>query len=470
VRARKIFLVDDDHAFRERVREALGGMHQVKEAVDEEGFRQGFRPFEFDLVILDMRLKSGREGFDLLREIRAHDQFQPVIMVSAYGDTETTLDAIESGASMFLHKKEFTPELLARMVEAVLSQARYQRRVIDLENRLRVESPAEFIGMSPEIHAAAQGARRAAESPDAPVLVNGELGTERELTARIVHDLSRQRHDGPFVATSLTEMREDAAEDNLFGRHHNGTPRYRGVLEQANGGVLFLQGVEYLAPRLLQRLEAVLHCRSIDVGPFAVALDVQLVVAKYEGRASESAGLFLQKIAAGRRWIEVYLPPLRERKADIPLLAASFLQALRAGGHTTARTVSPAALRILEGHHWPGNVQELHNAVEFGAIQALVSGDEELRPEHLPSSLLNPSGSLEGGTSWDYRAHVARSEVWLTNRGLEEKGLKNKKELAAALGYNDRFSFVRRIGKSLQEFPELKREFPRVAALFRTKA
>jgi DNA-binding NtrC family response regulator len=442
-------------------------MHHLTEATDEEGFRLSFRPFEFDLVILDMRLKSGREGFDLLREIRANDQFQPVIMVSAYGDTETTLDAIESGALMFLHKKEFTPELLARMVEAVLRQARYQRRVIELENRLRNESPAEFVGMNSSIHDAAQCARRAAEETDACVLVNAEIGTERELTARIIHDLSRQRREGPFVATSLAELREDAAEDTLFGRRHKGSPRYRGVLEQANSGVLFLQGVECLSPRLLGQLQSVLQCRSIDVGPFAISLDVQLVVAKNTGRVSDSTSLFLPQLA-GRRWIEVYLPPLRERKEDIPLLAASFLHSLRAGGHTTARTLSPTALRILEGHRWPGNVEELRNAVEFGAIQARTSRDEELLPEHLPSNLLRPTEALGGAVIWDYHVHVARAEVWLANRGLEEKGLRNKKELATALGYNDRFSFVRRIGKHMQQFPELKGEFPRVAALFRT--
>jgi DNA-binding NtrC family response regulator len=457
VRARTILLVDDDHAFRARVREALGGVYRLQEVSDAEGFRLEFQPHRFDLVILDLRLREGREGLDLLREIRDHDELQPVIMVSAYGDTETTLDAVASGALMFLHKKEFTPELLARMVEAVLRQGQLQRRAASLEERLRLKEPAELVGVSPAAQEAARFARRAADEPDALVVVAGEPGSGRELMARVIHSQSRRRAREPFFSLDVRSLGPDGLAAALFGIPASGAPQKRGALALADGGVLFLEDGPPLPAAVAHRLWRVTGQGVVESRNGVVPVNVQVILGpRTTGEARSVAGLPAGKV------LEIYLPPLRERREEIPLLAAYFLQRFRMAGKTTARAVSPQALRILEAHRWPGNVQELRNAVEFGAIQAQVAGDDELRSEYLPSNLVRPSGA---GETWDYRVHLARSEVWLTDRAIVEKALDSKTALAEVLGY-DRFTFLRRLRRRLEEFPELKREFPRVARMF----
>ena len=442
------------------MREALGGVYLLREVSGTEEFRLEFQPSRFDLVILDLRLQEGREGLDLLREIRDHDKLQPVIMVSAYGDTETTLDAVASGALMFLHKKEFTPELLARMVEAVLRQGQFQRRAASLEDRLRLKEPAELVGVSPATQEAARFARRAADEPDALVVVAGEPGSGRELMARVIHGQSRRRAREPFVSLGVRSLEPDGLAAALFGMPASRTPQAqkRGALALADGGVLFLEDGPPLPAPVAHRLWKVTEQGVVESRDGAVSANVQVILGpRTISEARSAAGLPANKV------LEIYLPPLRERREEIPLLAAYFLQRFRTAGKTTARTVSPQALRILEAHRWPGNVRELRNAVEFGAIQAQVAGDDELRPEHLPSNLIRPSGA---GETWNYRVHLARSEVWLTDRAIEERALDSKTALAEALGYNDRFTFLRRLRKQLDEFPELKREFPRVARMF----
>lgn len=430
-------------------------MYRLTEVADPEGVRSQFRSNLFDLVILDMRLDTGREGLELLREIRLLDELQPVIMVSAYGDTETTLDAVASGALMFLHKSEFSPELLARLVEAVLRQGHLERRAAQLEERLRRGEPAEFVGISSAAQEAARFARRAAEAPDALIIIAGEPGSGRRLLARIVHDRSRKRAQQPFVTLSAGALSEVRLHEALFGMELGQAARQRAAFERAQGGVLLIED----APPLPSAVEARLcdltgKGRSND----QLAPDVQLVFAP---RTDRPSGWRVPPIP--RPVLEARLLPLRERREDIPILATYFLQRLRLSGETPARTLAPDALAALERHEWPGNVNELRIIIELGALRASFRDDDELRASDLLPTVTTPRASV---TAWDFRIHVARAEVWLVNRAIEEKGLSQKTALAQALGYNDRFSFMRRLRKRLADFPELQDEFPRVARIF----
>jgi DNA-binding NtrC family response regulator len=455
VRARTILLADDDGGFRSKVRGALSGIYRLTEVADPEGVRSQFRPNLFDLVILDMRLESGREGLDLLREIRLQDELQPVIMVSAYGDTETTLDAVASGALMFLHKSEFSPELLARLVEAVLRQGRLERRAAQLEERLRRGEPAEFIGISPAAQEATRFARRAAENPQALIVVAGELGSGRELLARLIHDRSRQRAQHPFVTLSTCALSEAQIHEALFGSVAGQVPMRRGAFERAQGGLLLIED----APPLPSAVEAQLCALADRRRPEdPLAPDIQLVLAP---RTNRPASWRVPPLAGPV--LETYLPPLRDRREDIPLLAAYFLQRLRLNGKTPARTLASDALTALEHHDWPGNVNELRIAIELAALRASFRDDDELRASDLLPIVTVAKASVP---TWDYRTHLARAEVWLAEQAIEEKGISQKTALAKALGYNDRFSFMRRLRKRLVDFPELREEFPRVAKIF----
>lgn len=469
MRARNIFIIDDDQEFRKQVRTALGTVYRCTEVADELQFREKFRPYTYDLVILDMRLKTGREGLDLLKEIRAFDDLQPVIMVSAYGDTDATLDAIESGALMFLHKQEYTPTLIARLVETLIQQGRIQRRVATLEDRLHQESLTGFIGTSPAIRRAEQLIRKAAGEPESWVVVIGEMGCGRTLTAQIVHDLNRQRSEAPLVCANLLGLNETEVHLALFGSGiFNGRPRTKGWLEQANGGVLFLKDSETLSAKNRELLAICLKKRALEIGNdnIKIPLDMQLIAVT--SGASEIK--WLSETAPGARLIEIFMPSLRERKEDIALLTTFFLQSLRQTGQSTVRTLAKRALSLLEAYVWPGNVLELRKTVEYAAIRATVMNEEELKPEHLPDHLQRTDAT--GGTvlgSWDYRTRLAYTELWLANRAIIDRGLDNKTLLAEALGYNDRFVFLRRLRKCMDEFPSISREFPKVILLFKKK-
>jgi DNA-binding NtrC family response regulator len=393
-------------------------------------------------------------------------------MVSAYGDIDAVLDSAESGALMFLHKKEFSAELLARMVEAVLQQARIKRHSAALESRVPSKDTVCFAGKNPAIRRAMESIVRAADNPNCVVLISGEHGTGHELAAQMIHDRSRTRSDGPMVtATDLSALIEDSRA-KLFGSPvRSGTPRRKGLMEQANGGVLFLDRVEELDPGVRLSLCEALGLRALDIGlpGMKVPIDLQFIA----GSASEETDTLtaeLENVAGSQHVVEIYLPPLRERREDIPLLTAFYLQELRQTGRATVRAISRDALGELELHTWPGNLPELRNAVEFGAIRALVAGNDELLPEHLPANLLHFGLTDHINECWDYHYHMARSEVALAERALEQRSDLNKKQLAEFLSYTDRFAFSRRMRTAFRDFPVLGREFPRVGGMFRTVA
>lgn len=450
-----------------QIRQALGGLYHVTEVSSEETFREAYRPYTFDLIILDMRLRSGREGLDLLRYAQSLDELQPVIMVSAYGDTDATLDSVEAGAMMFLHKSEFSPELIARMVEAIFQQGRMRRQLAALEARIRREDPAEIVGLSAAMHRATQLARRAADDPEAGVIVFGPPGSERDVVARFIHDTSRSRASGPFVAASAAGYVGAEAASELIGPS-NGAARSgrKAVVEEARGGVLFLDHANKL-PETTAKLLGSFICastRATTAGANDPGPDVQFVAGSVVSQDDRKSQMLRDSIL-GRRVLEIVLPPLRERKEDIPLLAQYALQTLRRTGRTSVRALASDTISALEAYPWPGNSQELRSAIESGAIQAEIAEDQEVRLEHLPAGFGSVPAVARAANGWDYRQHLAQSEIELVDRAISRRGINQKNELASALGYNDRFVFMRRLKRTLSDFPDLQTQYPRVTEL-----
>lgn len=464
--ARRILLVEDSSEFRTQVKSALCALYSVTEAESEAAFRRVFRPYTFDLVILDMRLETGREGLRVLREILAQDELQPVIMVSAYGDTDAVLESAEAGALMFLHKQEFTPELLARMVEAILQQARVRRHLESLKNRLPVTDSTFLAGTNPMVRRAADLVQEAADEPDAVVVISGEPGSGQAAAAQLIHARSKRRQAAPFITGSASMLHQDGAVALLGGGRRNGAPRRKGLLERANGGVLFLNGFDSIATGLRETLGKALRDRALEIDDLSISLDLQLI-AGVAANGSAAAIEELHGSIPGIRVLEIRLPALHERREDNSLLTAAFLHELRLSGDITARALSRPALDALQAYHWPGNLAELRNTVEFAAIQALVHGAEEILPEHLPRTLAAVQNGGIDGRPRDYRLHLARAELGLVEAALKKGRSGNKSQLAELLGYSDRFAFARRIRKALEVDQRFAVEFPRTAALFR---
>lgn len=424
------------------------------EAADEDEFRTRYRPFHFDVLLLDLRLRRDREGMDVLRRVYAQDELQPVLMMSAYGDTESAIEAVGAGAMMFLHKREFSPALLARMVEAVIEQGRLRRQSRAWRQAAWAGEPETLLGNSQAVRDASATLREAAGDPEKIPVIVGERGAGASLAARVFHRHG-ERSDGPFVETDGARLQSsDLAADLRLS-----------PLVQAASGTLAIDCVEHVDPEVGAALAGQLQRES----------------------ASERMPrlLFLLHEEHGRRpedmlqpapWLQAFdvvpvrLPPLRERREDVALLATHFLQAQRAERHTPARTIGARALEILETHAWPGNARELRNAVEYAALQTAAANVAEIGVEHLPADLalsgLRETRAETAQATWDFRLHLARSELELVERAMAEMGLSRKSDLLKALGYSDRFTFGRRVTKALTDFPALPLEFPRVASLF----
>lgn len=460
--------MDDSDNFRTSVRNTIGSDAEVCEAASEAEFKALYQPRSFDLVILDMRLKKEREGLKLLREILTEDEFQPVIMVSAYGDSEAIIEAAEAGAMMFLHKQEFTPELLARMVEAVLQQARVQRQLAAARARLPGGDMPGLVSSSPAMRQVLQQIQRAAADASSTALAIGEPGSGHDLAVQAVHDRSRIRSAAPLVSFAAQAYDASAWPDALFGYAGvKGSPRRKGLLERAHEGVLHVSGLNLLDGPSRERLIEALAAGRLDVGSGkAILLDVQLV-ASVEPDTAAAVAEWLRPLAAGDKLIEISLPSLRDRREDIPLLAAAYLNDLRVTGQTPARSFSRAAVAALDAYPWPGNLDELRITIEYAAMGATLAGSDEIAREHLPDSVREDRNGSSGA---DYKLHLAKAELDLVESALKSSGAQTKSQLAERLGYTDRFALGRRVRKALSEYPALAGQFTRTAAQFRSLA
>ena len=465
---RQILVVDDEGQFRAEIRKCLSRAFTVIEAETLGSFHDLFRPYTFDLVILDMRLESGQEGLELLREIRAWDDLQPVIMVSAYGDSEAILDAAESGALMFLHKREFSPELLARMVDAVLRQGHIQRHLAALQARVEQGQPFELTsGISGSLREVERQVQRAADEPNLFVVATGEVGSGHELVAQAIHDRSRRRGDGPLLMAGADRgsINKDRGE-LLFGAGApSRSPRTRGLLEQANHGVLFLGGFDGLGDTVRDNLGECLHRRSLSEGVAGqmVPLDVQ-IVAGLEADRAERVVEWARTRFGTRNVVEIQLPPLRDRAADIALLVPFFLRSMRSMGRRPVKNVSRVVQDVLESYPWPGNLAELRSVVEFSAIQACLAGAEDIRLAHLPAQFGGQPADQFGPAN--YRERLARTELALVDAALTQGKTNPRDEIAKQLGYNDRVALGRRMRRALSEFPTFKSDYRQVAHLY----
>ncbi len=361
-----------------------------------------------DLVLTDWKL-PGRDGLELLAEVRARGTETAFVMMTAYGTIAHAVAAVRAGADDYL-VKPFERQALLLAVERTLRQ----RRLAD-ENRRLAEEVADrdrlvdLVGSAPSMQQLFRRVEKLAGT-DATVLLAGESGTGKELAARALHALSR-RSGGPFVAVNAAAVPESLLEAEFFGAErgsYTGADRTRkGRFEAAHGGTLFLDEVGELPlplqPKLLRALQegAVTRIGATQEIP----VDVRIVAATNRDLAAEAAaGRFRQDLYYRLDVVTVVLPPLRERREDVPLLVRHFVgRAERRHGVRVAPFPPPLLRRLVE-YAWPGNVRELANVVER---LVLLSEGGEVSPDDLPDSLAaRPAGDggfrlPPGGLSWE---------------------------------------------------------------------
>ena len=406
--AGRLLLVDDDRAFRRSTGALLEqDGHDVAEASNASEAVEALKARTFDLILLDLRM-PGLDGIRLVEVLREWGEDVPILMISGFGSVEAAVQAIHTGADDFL-TKPVEPAVLSARVSELLER----RPVTDGSQ----ENTGGIVGRSPSIKRVFAAIERVAGT-DTTVLIGGETGTGKELVARAIHDGS-PRAQGPFLAVNCAALSEGVLESELFGHlkgAFTGAMRDReGLFQSADGGTLLLDEIGDMAPAMQHRLLRVLQER--EVTPVGGAHPDSRGCAHHrrhqprpQGRRRGGGvprGPFLRLNV-----FRIDLPPLRERRSDLPLLVEHFLRnrgSAEAGAFVTS--CSPLAMRKIQGYHWPGNVRELFAALESAQIQA---GGGRVEAQHLPEEVRTAGGAgpspLEryrhGGTMADERAAI----------------------------------------------------------------
>jgi DNA-binding NtrC family response regulator len=329
---------------------------------------------KYAVVLVDLKM-PGMDGLEVLAEALKLLPGAQVVLMTAFASVDTAVAAIKRGAYDYL-VKPFDPEELSLLLQKVCAQQQLVHENQVLRKALkRGYSFHDVLSKSPAMQKLFELARVAAPS-QSTVLILGESGTGKEVLARAVHEESPRRA-GPFVAISCAALTESLLESELFG-HERGaftgaSVRRKGKFEAAQGGTLFLDEIGDISPKLQVDLLRVLEERKVSRvgGNEAIPVDVRIIAATHRDLGKEVAeGRFRQDLFYRLNVIPMHLPPLRERREDLPLLIERFLDGLSVELSKRLDGVSPEALSALVAHDWPGNVRELRNVLERGAVVA----------------------------------------------------------------------------------------------------
>ncbi|HTP52799.1 MAG TPA: sigma-54 dependent transcriptional regulator [Anaeromyxobacteraceae bacterium] len=396
----RVLVVDDE----EIVRESLGGWlekdgFQVASAPDGRSAVERMKGERWNVMLVDLKM-PGMDGLQVLEEARKLQPDAAVILMTAYATVDTAVQAMKLGAFDYL-VKPFDPEELSILMQKVVSQQSLVRENAVLRKALKKEHRfRDLVSKSPAMQRVFELAQVAARS-NSTILVLGESGSGKEVLARTIHAES-PRSEGPFVAVSCAALTESLLESELFG-HEKGAftgaiARRKGKFEAAQGGTLFLDEVGDISPKLQLDLLRVLEERKFQRvgGNEPIEVDVRVVAATNRDlRKAVAEGSFREDLFYRLNVIPVTLPPLRERKEDIPILVDHFLDRLEAELKRRVQ-VSPEAMAALLAHDWPGNVRELRNVLERGAV---VAQGDVIKPSDLglaPSAARPASANAPG--------------------------------------------------------------------------
>ncbi|MCG6921516.1 MAG: sigma-54 dependent transcriptional regulator [Acidobacteria bacterium] len=382
-----ILVVDDETGVRTSLAGILGDEAYEVEAVGSgEECLAAVAARRFDLVILDVWL-PGADGLETLARLRETDPELPVVMISGHGTIETAVRAVRLGARDFV-EKPLSLEKTLLVVRNALSQRRLEAEVRTLKRKL--DQRYEMVGESPALQALRAEIARAAPS-NGRALIFGENGTGKELVARAIHNQSR-RARGPFVEVNCAAIPEELIESELFG-HTKGAftgalAARKGKFELADGGTLFLDEIADMSLKTQAKVLRALQEQRIEPvgGAGSVAVDVRVIVATNKNLEEEiRRGTFRDDLYFRLNVIPFRVPPLRERREDVPLLARHFVEMLSAEHGRRPKSLTPEALDVLARLPWPGNVRELRNIIERLVIMA---PGKQIEARDLPASLL----------------------------------------------------------------------------------
>jgi len=426
----RVLIADDEDGLRWVLEKGLRQAgYEVTAVRDGDEALRVFSDAPFDLVFLDIRM-PGTDGLTVLAKLRGLAGDAHVIVMTAHGTMETAIQAMQRGAYDYLAKPFDLDEVLL-LAERALAAGRLTQEVARLKTGLQeVWEFGALIGRHPRMQEVYKTIGRIAAS-DVTVLLRGESGTGKELVARAIHHYSR-RAGRPFVAVSSAAIPGTLLESELFG-HERGAftdakERKLGKLELAHGGTLFLDEIGDMRPELQTKLLRALQERTIERvgGQESLRIDVRVLAATNRDlETMMREGRFREDLFYRLNVVTVTLPPLRERRRDVPLLVEHLLA--KYATELGERGVAPEALDRLVGHDWPGNVRELENVVQRAMVMA-TSG--VILPEHLPIGPVSAAASVAIDATLE---EIIERKLLECVRGLREHASANLYDLMVGL-------------------------------------
>ncbi|MDR2124053.1 MAG: sigma-54 dependent transcriptional regulator [Desulfovibrio sp.] len=384
----EILLIDDEKNYLLVLESLLlDAGYSVTALSDPESALAFLDESEVDVVITDMKMPK-LSGKDVLTHVKRDYPHVPVLVMTAFGTIESAVDIMKMGAFDYIAKPFANDELLLSVQNAAELAGVHRRYRLLHENLEEQYGLHRIIGKSKGIRTVLAVVDRAAPAKST-ILISGESGTGKELVARAVHFAS-PRKDGPFISVNCAALNPGVLESELFG-HEKGSftgavALHRGRFELAHGGTLFLDEIGELQPEIQVKLLRVLQERKFERvgGSEEIEVDIRVITATNKDLQREvEEDRFREDLYYRLNVVHMVLPPLRERREDIPLLLAHFIEKAAADNNMPRKTFSPEALELLSGYEWPGNIRQLENVVERCVIMA--SGDavtvDDLPPE-----------------------------------------------------------------------------------------
>ncbi len=389
--AHDILIVDDEADIRALIAGILEDEgYSTREAGSDTAALEAVHARRPSLVIQDIWLQGSElDGLGILSAIKRDHPDVPVLMISGHGTIETAVQAIKQGAYDFI-EKPFKADRLLLLVDRAIEAARLRQE--NRELRLRSGTVAELVGVSPFVVQMRATVDKVSPTKSR-VLITGPAGSGKEVVARMVHARSR-RADGPFVVLNCAAMHPDRMEIELFGTEYGmdgpGSPRKIGTFEQAHGGTLLLDEVADMPAETQGKIVRVLQDQTFERlgGGSKVEVDVRVIATSNRDLQAEmAAGRFREDLFYRLNVVPIKVPPLRDRREDIPLLARAFMLVAAQAAGVAPRPLAEDALAAMQSYDWPGNVRQLRNVVDWLLIMAPGDAREPIRADMLPPEI-----------------------------------------------------------------------------------
>ncbi len=397
-----ILIVDDEADIRELVSGILQdegfGTRTARDSDDALAHVASRRP---NLVFLDIWLQGSRlDGLQLLDAVKQQHPEMPVVMISGHGNIETAVAAIKQGAYDFI-EKPFKADRLVLVAQRALETSRLKREV----KALKQLSPSQLVGKSPSMNQLRQISEKVAPT-NSRILIVGPSGAGKELAARAIH-MQSARANGPFIVINAAAMMPERMELELFGveKPADGEARKVGALEEAHGGTLFIDEIADMPRETQNKILRVLVEQSFQRvgGTGKVQVDVRIISSTGRNIEAEiAAGKFREDLYHRLSVVPIRVPPLAERREDIPQLVQYFMEQISSATGLPKRIIGEDAMAVLQSHDWPGNVRQLRNNVERLMILAGGDPDAVINADMLPQDVGSMVPSMPGGDGGEH--------------------------------------------------------------------